>query len=58
MPVRAGTVAETIPDAEKKPGESSHNHNRKVDLSGLCPQPTQKDEKDQSGMENEEKNIQ
>jgi hypothetical protein len=47
VPVRTGTVPESIPDAENKPGEYSQNHNRKVDLPRFCPQPAQKDKKDQ-----------
>jgi hypothetical protein len=58
MPIRAGTVAKTVPNPQKKPGKSCQRQKDQVGQSRFFPDPSQEVEQDDGGVKREKKDVQ
>jgi hypothetical protein len=58
VPIRAGTIAEAIPNPKKKPGKRRQNNKNKIGQSRFFPNPPKNDKQDNTGMEHKKENIQ
>jgi hypothetical protein len=58
MPVRAGTVAVSVPDPQNEPGKGRQQNECQIGLSRFPPNPAEKDEKNDGSMKNKKEEIQ